>query len=82
MDIDRKYGYFCFVLDKKYVSFLAHILKYILKLQFRILNIMVIVFVFGKDFGVIFEFVELKFVCVAEQWEVVIFLVEQYAISP
>lgn len=43
---------------------------------------MVIVFVFGKEFGMIFELVDLKFVCGAEQWKIMIFLVEQYTISP
>lgn len=63
-----------------YVSFLVHVLKYIFKLKLRILNTMVIVF--GKGLGVIFELVDLKFVCGAEQWKVMIFLVEQYTISP
>lgn len=40
------------------------------------------VIVFGKGLGVIFELVDLKFVCGAEQWKVMIFLVEQYTISP
>lgn len=43
---------------------------------------MITVVIFGKGLGAIFEFVNLKFICVAEQWEVVIFLVKQYTISP